>query len=161
MIWDPVTVTAPKYLRIEYLAFGLCLAGGLAMVNGGTAELCSLYWGWLQPCRKDPACYVHFMLSRALVRKAKLAPSFPGGSKGLWLLPVTVLRGIWKRLAFPALLPQKLFNFFFLPNEETSHKPWNLIETLIKHTGLKLFLRKRHLPKAFSVLALSWLRNFS
>lgn len=51
---------------------------------------------------------------------------------------------------FPSPPATERSYFFFPHNEEASEKPWNMIEPLIKHTGLKLF-KKRHLPKAFSV----------
>lgn len=38
MIWGPVPVIAPNQLGIQPSALDLCLAGGLTMVHGGTAD---------------------------------------------------------------------------------------------------------------------------
>lgn len=62
---------------------------------------------------------------------------------------VAPINNIFERSLEKAPFPTEWF--FFSHSEEASQKPWKLIKPLIEHTGLKLFFKKRCLPKAFYV----------
>lgn len=79
-------------------------------------------------------CQPHTLLPSRLQRT--MAPDF---------------RGIWKSITFSALLQQKALPLPPPPNKEASKISQNLIESIVKYSGMKLSVKKTNCLNPFCV----------